>query len=156
MTDHLQRQIDEALRAARRGAKSATSSAPLVDFAVEITLERFENAVLRDKTIGSPAAWAFRVARNVVLRVGLQRTRQSGQGASEDRSDSLPAGLRAQLQAWLREHRASLTAKQFEIASVLAGGLSLHQAARKLGRDRTNLRRMFRAVLRRLAATQRP
>jgi DNA-directed RNA polymerase specialized sigma24 family protein len=158
MAEELHLQLQLVRRMARKGARSATSSAPLVDLAVEATVNSFEDAILRKKAIGSLAAWTYRVARNAALRAAGRRgprwtTNQRWDvGSIETDGDRgvLPRLPRQQLRRLLGSHRAALTPVQFRVLALLADGCSYHHAAKSLRMDRSNLKRTFRAALRRL------
>lgn len=144
--------------AARRGAASVCGRPATVQIAAEVAVERWEDAVVaRRADIADPESWVFRVAANAAKRlVG------SGAGGSDGASDLAEATasrleyleLAARLPAMLHVHRRALTRTQQRVGVVLARpGMTLHEAARVLRMDRSNLRRTFRRLLRILEDT---
>jgi DNA-directed RNA polymerase specialized sigma24 family protein len=161
MSDELSQRLERVRRSALRGARSATRSAQLIDFAVERTVEKFEDAMVRDRVIERDEAWAFRVARNTAVaavrggghrRVGLE---EQNRPASAVDQAVLPPATRRQLKRWLRRHRERLSAYQLDVVRLMADGHSYRSAAKVLDKDRTNLKRAFRRALQQLKRVRR-
>jgi DNA-directed RNA polymerase specialized sigma24 family protein len=157
VSDDLKTSLERVRRAAREGAKSATRSPPLIDFAEERAVEHFEDAVLQGKGVGNLVAWAYMIGRNAALAgfrahrgKKLRRLEEWDQPVGTEGDSVLSPGTRQQLKDWLRRHPTRITVKQLRVAKLLASGCSYHRAAKKLRMDRSNLKRMFNKALRRL------
>jgi transcriptional regulator len=156
MGEEFDRMLERAASAARKGARSATRSASLIEIAVERTVDKFEDAQVRRKSIKQVEAWCFRVGRNEARIAGRKATRtRSGYDGLEGVADladgiSLPPANRQLLMKWLRGRRRRITKEQLQVLSLLVQGVSFHQVAERLGKDRANLRRAVRRALRRL------
>lgn len=160
--EDLAQSLHHVLAAAKRGGHSVTDRRQAIDDAVEEAIRRWEEASLAGRPITDPAAWAYRVAANAAKRLAARQSRRIGHGTEPpptsggDAEDALAwncaDGASATLRSWIELRRDSLTRKQLQVALTLARpGMSLRTAAKELAMDRTNLRRVFRRALQRLA-----
>ena len=157
----LNRQAEVVENAARRGARSATRVRQVIEDAVDQTLSRMVDAVLRDREVRDWAAWAYRVGANAARSACSPHRRGSvsaetipGDLASEEpnpRARPTADELRSRIQAGA----SRLIGRQLEVAlKLVEPGMTLHRAARELGMDRTSLRRSFASALNRLKALE--
>jgi DNA-directed RNA polymerase specialized sigma24 family protein len=149
-------------QAAARGARSVTHLVQVIDDAVAIASERWEDAVLRNKSLVRLAAWAFRVGANAARRI-LGGTAVSLRGASAavemaSRADEAVnrEGIHPQLGRMALRRRVlsakkKLVGRQLEVVLKLCEPeMSFHRAAKELGMHRWSVRRSFFSALRRL------
>ena len=149
--------MDKAAAAARRGARRVTRQRQVV-----VDAEHEATAVLARRLLGGagdiadPEGFCYRVAANAARRLAARRSRMRELTRVPERElCARPAGGSShasrgvgELRAQLARLQEVLTPKQRRLAAVLAEpGMSLHRAARELGMDRANLRRMFRRIL---------
>jgi RNA polymerase sigma factor (sigma-70 family) len=153
------RQIE---RAAAKGARSVCRSRQVVTDAAARTIERWEEAVVKNKRIERLMAWAFRVGANAARRIAGRRPCKiaAAQTLDPTSAQSMPDDigqqdvrevLRSQVLTHLESHRSRLRGRQHEVLVALhrAEG-SIHQAAKALGMQRYNVKRALKSALRRL------
>jgi len=151
-------------RSAGRGARSATRNRRLQHEAIETTMDRWADAVLRATAVRDGQRWAFRVAANAARsfarRAGSARVPHPMSDLVYLRSivtevgddEAVPAARQRVLRALLARQKKKLRGRQLEIVQKLAEpGMTFHRAAKELAMARYNLKRSFRSALRRLA-----
>ena len=151
-------------RAAQQGARSVTTRRQLVEDVVVFTIERWENAQLRGRTVANWRAWAFRVAANAAKRLASERRPESLQAtialvheasaAHAERAHQTGTGgrsIRRLLRAHLAQKKKLLRGRQLEVLLKMAEpNMSFHRAAKELAMNRSNLSRTFKSAMRRL------
>lgn len=161
--DPLAVSLSALLRAAQRGARSITRNRQIIEDAVVVALQRWEQKLVRGLSVGDLGAWAYCVganaARDLTRKAATARVICSDRAVDEPIREPAPdaalAMQRGQLRVQARRRQHVLVGRQFEVVMMLCRpGVSLHMAARALKMDRANLRRSFRAALRRLAASR--
>lgn len=152
--------LDAMRAAATRGARSITSRTQVVADAVEVAMERWAAAAMSRKSILDWQAWVGRVAANAAKRLATAARRvplsPSRQAAAKiPLASTLPALERRRLRRAILRRQEVLAGRQLEVVLKLCEHeMTLHRAARELAMDRANLRRTFRAALRRLDPTK--
>lgn len=149
--------------AARRAARRVTRRDQLVDDVVEEVVQQWRMRVAAGAPIVADAPWAYRVASNLVkrwatrgparcLRDGVAMDDLTAEDSLEESAMlGMTPGQRRLLRASIARRKNRLTQKQLAVVRTLCEpGMSLHQAARQLRMDRSNLRRVFRRALLRL------
>jgi DNA-directed RNA polymerase specialized sigma24 family protein len=138
---------------ARRGARSVTRYPQVIEDAVDSTLERWEDALLKHKVIADAEGWAYRVASNAAKRIGASRKRRSPSANDVPTQDERPYYFGSE---WTKEDlldavlrmRQFFRGRQFEVISLLCRDCpSFHAAAKSLRMDRSNFRRTFKSAL---------
>lgn len=141
-----------------------TTLKQIVEDAVDVATERWEAAVLAGKVIDDLPGWSFRVGANAARRLAGRNVAVKRDGALDaaalltDRHSSVSPAVKKTRGRVLRAvvtNRKKLIGRQFDVVTKLSEpGMSLHRAAVELGIDRTNLRRSFKAALKRLSERQ--
>lgn len=155
-------------RAAQQGARSVSRGRQCLADAVAATVDRWEDAVLRGRTIVDLERWAFRVAANSARAIAARaRSRRERNGAMDpgaideplsrlliQETGEAPVGnaKRRVLHALLARRGKCLRGRQLEVVLLLARpGMTFHRAAKELAMARFNVKRAFRSALRRLS-----
>jgi hypothetical protein len=119
------------------GARTVTRMAAVLERVLEESTDRFEDAVCTGRAIESLAAWAFIVGKNAALRFGRQLARSPAAIQEWDQGE-LPQRARAaaRLLEALPRKATRLGSGQSAILREVYVNVSLHQASRRLGKDR--------------------
>jgi DNA-directed RNA polymerase specialized sigma24 family protein len=158
-------QHEAILLAARRGALAITKQPAIVEDAAGETLDRWHDAMLRNRSVSDWPAWAYAVARNAAKRLlsrqhraavplhdGLVEATASSQDPAD--GDHIPPEVRRALANYLASKSNLLRGRQLEVVLKLAEpDMTYRRAAKELCMPRFNLKRSFRSALRRLSAS---
>ncbi len=152
----------EIRRAAKRGATAVTARRQVTADAVEMTIARWQDALLQRKEVADWEAWAYRVGANAAKKLATHRGAAVESAvplehlAATDRPSAtspLSGTQRLRLRAQILDRKHHLVGRQLQVLLKLCEpGMSLHRAAKELGMPRFNVRRAFRSGLRRISA----
>jgi DNA-directed RNA polymerase specialized sigma24 family protein len=163
--------LEEAVRcAAEAGARSVASSLQVVRDAAQRVVEKWQDRKWRGEPVEKAEGWAWRVGRNEAIRrcrgncMGRGKeagydpapgTRSRNQGGEGERgaagcwTPDLEAALPI-VESLLTQMESLLTQQERTVVESVREKGTLNAAAKALGMDRSNLRRVFRRVLRKL------
>lgn len=155
--------LREVEKSAHAGAKSATDRIQVVRDAVEHTVNVWTLAVLGHHEIENPKSWAFRVGQNAARKLAALNAKtefweHATEGMKHEPSvarvepNVAPGDVTAdQLKAMIASMVSQLTLNQCAVGSKMCEpGMTLHRAAKELGKDRSDVRRTWKSLLARL------
>jgi len=151
------RAVAKVQRAASGAAREVVEDPLVVRQVEEAVVQKFEDALLKNKVISDPSAWGFKVGRHEALRLAKRPEAKLLHAGFPD----LPGRPKAPhppdvpaVRAALAARRTTLTHKQWEAVHVVLKHGTFSAAARALRKDRRGVSRLFQRALHLLQLTR--
>jgi DNA-directed RNA polymerase specialized sigma24 family protein len=152
-------QLEVVRRAAEAGARSVVSNLQLVRDAGQRAVEKWLEKAWRRNPVARIEGWAWRVGRNEAIRLGRGNKVSRGNDVVGEMPpgtgcESRVQGKEEEVEPLLRDVEAALpqlefllTSEELSVVCVIQEVGTLNGAAKALGMDPSNLRRVFQLVL---------